>query len=185
MLSLKNTFTDDKLRNIIQHRKHVIVLITGSNELNELQLDWADYLISAKTINLGFLTKDDARILITNPIDDFNLNYEGGENGEVVNKIMDVTNCHPYFVQALCFELVNHLNTQHRKDVIVDDVDAVIDDVLISAGNFFHYIWNTECSKKEKKILKRIMHDYSIVGYEKEIESLTRKEIIDKTVSGW
>lgn len=170
----------DKLRNIIQHRKHVIVLITGSNELNELKLDWADYLISAKTIKLGFLTKDDARILITNPIDDFNLNYEGGENGEVVNKIMDVTNCHPYFVQALCFELVNHLNTQHRKDVIVDDVDAVIDDVLISAGNFFHYIWNTECSKKEKNVLRRIIGDRSIVGHDKEIGSLIRKEIIEK-----
>lgn len=181
---LKNDLTIailDQLRNIIQHRKQFVVLITGSNELNELQLNWADYLISAKTIKLGSLTQDEARILITNPIDDFNLNYEGGENGDVVNKIIDVTNCHPTFVQALCFELVNHLNDQHRKDAIINDIDVAIENVLISAGNFFHYIWNTECSEKEKKILKRIMHDYPIGRYEKEIESLTKKEIIDKT----
>jgi AAA+ ATPase superfamily predicted ATPase len=111
----------DQLRNIIQHRKHFVVLITGSKELSELELNWSDYLISAKTIKLGYLSKDEARILITNPIDDFSLNYEGGENGEVVNKIIDVTSCHPYLVQALCFDLVNYLNTQHRKEARMED----------------------------------------------------------------
>lgn len=83
------------------------MLITGTKELKELTLDWSDYLISAKTIKIGHLTKDEAKILITNPIDDFNLNYEGGESGKVINRIIDVTNCHPYLIQALCFELVN------------------------------------------------------------------------------
>lgn len=112
----------DQLRNIIQHRKYFVVLITGSKELDELELNWSDYLISAKTIKLGYLSKDDARILITNPIDDFSLNYQGGENGEVVNRIIDVTSCQPYLVQALCFELINYLNAQHRKEAIIDDI---------------------------------------------------------------
>ena len=169
----------DQLRNIIQHRKHFVVLITGSKELNELELNWSDYLISARTIKLGYLSKDEARILITNPIDDFSLNYEGGENGEVVNKIIDVTSCQPYLVQALCFDLVNYLNSQHRKEARMDDIDTVIEKVLISAGNYFYYIWNSECSEKEKEILKRLVNNLPLKGDEEEIKSLMRKEIIE------
>jgi hypothetical protein len=170
----------DQLRNIIQHRKHFVVLITGSKELNELELNWSDYLISAKTIKLGYLSMDEARILITNPIDDFSLNYEGGENGEVVNKIIDVTSCQPYLVQALCFDLVNYLNTQHRKEARMDDIDVAIEKVLVSAENYFYYIWNSECSEKEKEILKRLVSNLPLKGDEKEIKSLMRKEIIEK-----
>jgi len=156
------------------------VLITGSKELSELKLNWSDYLISAKTIKLGYLSKDEARILITNPIDDFSLNYEGGENGEVVNKIIDVTSCQPYLVQALCFDLVNYLNTQHRKEARMDDIDVAIEKVLVSAGNYFYYIWNSECSEKEKEILKRLVSNLPLKGDEEEINSLMRKEIIEK-----
>ena len=170
----------DQLRNIIQHRKYFVVLITGSKELSELELDWSDYLISAKTIKLGYLSKEDAKILITNPIDDFSLNYHGGENGEVVNKIIDVTSCQPYLVQALCFELVNCLNTQNRKEAIMGDIDAAIEKVLISANNYFYYIWNSECSEKEKEFLKRLMDNLPVDGNEAEINSLMKKEIIEK-----
>ena len=170
----------DQLRNIIQHRKYFVVLITGGKELDELELNWSDYLISAKTIKLGYLSKDDARTLITNPIDDFSLNYHGGENGEVVNRIIDVTSCQPYLVQALCFELVNYLNAQHRKEATIDDVDVAIEKVLISAENYFYYIWNSECSKNEKKILKRLVSNPPLKGNEKEINTLVRKEIIEK-----
>ncbi|MEA3283337.1 MAG: hypothetical protein U9Q68_12455 [Euryarchaeota archaeon] len=170
----------DQLRNIIQHRKYFVVLITGGKELNELKLNWSDYLISAKTIKLGYLSKEDAKILITNPIDDFSLNYHGGENGEVVNKIIDVTSCHPYLVQALCSELVNYLNTQNRKEAIIDDIDAAIEKVLVSAQNYFYYIWNSECSEEEKEFLKRLMGNLLIGGNEAEINSLMKKEIIEK-----
>ncbi|KCZ72416.1 putative transporter component [Candidatus Methanoperedens nitroreducens] len=175
----------DQLRNIIQHRRHFVVLIAGSRELNELKLNWSDYLISAKTIKLGYLSEDDARILITNPIDDFSLNYEGGEKGEVVNKIINVTSCQPYLVQALCFELVNYLNSQCRRVAGLEDVDIAIEKVLVSAENYFYYIWNSECSENEKKYLKRLINNLPIDGDEKEINSLVKKEIIEKADEGY
>ena len=150
-----------------------------------MTLDWSDYLISVKTIKLGHLSEDEARILITNPIDDFSLNYEGGENGEVVNKIVNVTNCQPYLVQALCFELVNHLNAQQRKNARIDDIDATIEKVLISAEKYFYYIWNSECSKNEKKLLQKITKNIQINENEKEINSLIRKEIVEKINGGY
>lgn len=170
----------DHLRNIIQHRKYFVILISGSRELNELKLNWSDYLISAKTIKIGYLSKVDAITLITNPIDDFNLNYKGGENGEVVNKIIEVTNCQPYLVQALCSELVNYLNIKQRRIAELDDIDTSIEKVLISAGNYFHYIWNSECSEDERQSLKQLVSNLQINESKKELNSLIKKEIIEK-----
>ena len=175
----------DQLRNIIQHRKYFIVLITGTNEPNELKLNWYDYLISVKTVKLGHLSEDEARILITNPIDDFGLTYEGGKNGEVVNKILDVTNCQPYLVQALCFELVNHLNNYYRKNARMEDINATIEKVLISTGNYFYYIYNSECSENEKDILKKLAKNIQIDEKEIEIDSLIRKDILEKINGGY
>ena len=170
----------DQLRNIIQHRRRFVVLISGTWEPSELKLNWSDYLISAKTIKLGYLDDDDARKLIINPIDDFTLNYDGGEQGEVVNRIIEVTNCHPYLTQAMCFELVNYLNTEHRKTAQLDDIEVAIDKVLISANNYFYYIWNTECSDNEKAFLKVLVDNKPLNGNENTISSLIKKEIIEE-----
>ena len=170
----------DQLRNIIQHRKYFVVLISGSRELSELKLNWSDYLISVKTIKIGYLQEDAARTLITNPIDDFSLSYDGGANGATVNRIIDVTNCQPYLVQALCFELVNHLNTQRRREANLEDIDAAIEKVLASANVYFYYIWKEECSENEKELLLRLVKSLPLTGNEKDINSLVRREVIEK-----
>lgn len=171
----------NQLRGIIQHRNRFVIFISGSKELNELGLNWSDYLISAKTIKLGYLPEEDARKLITNPIDDFGLNYQGGVKGAVVNKIIEITNCQPFLVQALCFEVVKYLNSQHRKEARIEDIDIAIEKVMGSAEIYFHHIWNVECSEKEKELLKRLSNNISINGNEKEINSLIRKEVIEKS----
>jgi hypothetical protein len=156
------------------------VLISGSRELSELKLNWSDYRISAKTIKLGYLPEDATRTLITNPIDDFSLNYDGGANGVAVNRIIEVTNCQPYLVQALCFELVNYLNVQQRREAKLEDVDAAIEKVLVSSNVYFYYIWKEECSENEKELLLRLIKNLPLTGNEKDINSLIRKEIIEK-----
>lgn len=170
----------NQLRNIIQHRKYFILLISGSNELRELKLNWADYLINTKMIKISYLSKDDTRILITNPIDSFTLNYKGGIYGDAVNRIIYLTNCQPYLTQAICFELVNYLNSQNRKEASIEDVNLAADKVLVSANVYFDYIWNEECTDKEKDFLNQIIESKYKEGYNAEIRSLLRKEIIEE-----
>ena len=62
----------------------------------------------------------------------------------------------------------------------MDDIDVAIEKVLISAENYFYYIWDSECSEKEKEFLKRLMDNLPIDGNEAEINSLMKKEIIEK-----
>ena len=170
----------DQLRNIIQHRNYFVILISGSNELRELQLNWSDYLINTKMIKISYLSKDDARILITNPIDDFTLNYDGGQYGEAVNQIINLTNCQPYLVQAVCFELVNYLNSQSRKEASIEDVNLAAKKVLTSANAYFDYIWSIECTDNEREFLHQMIENTHKEGNKKEIDSLLRREIIEK-----
>lgn len=173
----------NQLRNIIQHRKYFVVLVSGSNEFNDLNLNWSNYLINTKMIEIGFLSENDTRLLITNPIDNFTLKYTGGLYGEAVEQIIKLANCHPFLTQAICYELVNYLNSQNRKEASVDDVNIAADYVLISASAYFDYIWHIECTKEEKEVLHQIIDDSYIGGNTKEISYLSKKDVIEKNGS--
>jgi len=67
----------NQLRNIIQHRQQIVALFSGSHRFEELKtVNWSDYLINVKTLELSFLTPNDAMELITEPVP--NLTYESG-----------------------------------------------------------------------------------------------------------
>jgi uncharacterized protein len=175
----------DLLRNIIEDCEYFVILISGSKELQELELNWSDYLKIQKMIKVDYLSKEDARILITNPIDNFTLNYKEGQNGEAVEQIINLTNCQPYLTQAVCFELVKYLNLQRRKEASVEDVNLAAEKVLTSANAYFDYIWNIECTNSEREFLHQMIENDHKEGNEKEIDSLLRREIIEKDGNGY
>lgn len=91
-----------------------------------------------------------------------------------------MTNCQPYLVQAVCFELVNYLNSQHRKEASVEDVNLAAERVLASANAYFDYLWNIECKDSEREFLYQMIENNHKEGNKKEIDSLLRREIIEK-----
>jgi hypothetical protein len=85
----------------------------------------------------------------------------------------------------VCFELVNYLNTQRRKEASVDDVNLAAEKVLTSANPYFDYIWNIECTNSEREFLHQMIKNGYIKGNQKEIDSLLRKEIMEKIRNGY
>jgi hypothetical protein len=54
-----------------------VPLFSGGHRFEELKtVNWADYLINTKTLELSFLEPEEARELIERPGPDFNLRYE-------------------------------------------------------------------------------------------------------------
>jgi uncharacterized protein len=80
----------------------------------------------------------------------------------------------------MCFELVNYLNSQNRKEASVEDVNLAAEKVLTSANAYFDYIWNIECTDREKDFLHQMIENSYKDGNKKEIDSLLRREIIEK-----
>ena len=127
----------DEIRHIIQHHPRIVLLFAGSHRPDELELNWPDTLISTKMIRVSYLSADEVRQLVTNPVPEFPVTYEEG----AVERIIEITRCQPYLVQAVCYELVNHLNVEGRRNATVADVDAGIERALESAHLYFAEMW--------------------------------------------
>lgn len=122
------------LRHLIQHRPRFKVLLAGSHSLEEYQR-WASYLINVQLVHISYLQEDEARQLIERPVKDFPLHYEP----DAVERVIELTRCHPCLVQILCAEIVALKNEQYsvrRRLATLRDVEQAVREAL-SSGSFF------------------------------------------------
>jgi hypothetical protein len=176
----------NKIRNIVQHRERVVALFSGSHRFEEMKtVNWSDYLINVKTLELSFLDREDAEELITRPVAGFNLQYEPG----VVDRILELTHCQPYLLQALASDLVNYLNEQKRLVATADDLEVAVEEVLVSAQLYFAYIWTEECSEAEREALRAMATDeekvFRSAPQQPALQSLSRKEMVERSGDGY
>jgi len=123
------------LRHIVQHRRGVKLLLSGSHTLDEFRR-WSSYLINAQVVELGYLEEAEARQLIESPIQEFPLRYEPN----AVRHVLYLTQGHPYLVQLLCMEIVAYKNRQahaQRHLATAVDVEQVIPAMLERGQQFF------------------------------------------------
>ena len=129
------------LRNIVQHRRRVDVLLSGSRHIDELPPRWASSLVNTLALPISFLEEPDARELIVAPVQDFPAIYRPA----TVERILSLSHCQPYLIQLLCTLLVERMNKARRMPpaswVEVDDVDAVIPLALERGPGYFSDLW--------------------------------------------
>ena len=146
--SLEKAFADDVLeqdrflsylRDLLQHRSQISVLLIGFHFVSELP-SWAEYFTSVLDINISYLNDTDVQHLIQPTNFDFPLHYES----DAYQYLCYVTHNHPMMLQILCWQLVNRVNErQHinakinRALICKQDIDAVIDQ-----GKYLHAFVN-------------------------------------------
>ncbi len=144
------------LRHIIQHRRGVKLLLSGSHTLEEFRR-WSSYLINAQVVELGYLEEGEARRLIETPIPDFPLRYEPA----AVQQVLALTSGHPYLVQLLCMEIVAHKNRQspaQRHLTTVADVEAAVPAMLVRGQQFFADIELNQVDATGRALLHWLAH---------------------------
>jgi len=122
------------LRHLIQHRPRFKVLLAGSHTIEEFQR-WASYLINVQVVHISYLKQPEARQLIEQPVQDFTLRYELN----AVDRVLQLTRCHPFLIQLLCAEIIALKNEQYpsiRRLATLADVEAAIPEAL-RVGSFF------------------------------------------------
>jgi hypothetical protein len=139
----------DQIRHMIQHNARVVLLFAGSHRPDEMELNWPDVLISTRTIRVSYLGEDEARQLITKPVPDFAIQFGPG----TVERILEVTRCQPYLVQAVCFELVNVLNVAGRREATVEDVTEAVGLALESTHLYLAEMWR-QLGEQQQRLLK-------------------------------
>lgn len=180
-LDTRNTDILDTLRTIIQHRRKIIVLVAGSHRFEDIKaVSWSDYLINTQLIEISWLDPISAQDLITKPVKGFDLEYPN----EMPQKILALTHCQPYLLQAVASELVNHLNLQKRKQATDEDLEEILKTVLTAAEGYFVNYWAEECTEQERDLLEElILAGTEYVTYtptNKLLRFLLRKEILER-----
>jgi AAA ATPase domain len=130
------------LRGVTQTGRGFTLLFAGLHTLEQMTREyWNPFFQSVQTVRIGYLSDSDARRLIIDPIDLFPLSYDE----EAIDRIVAVTNSHPYLMQNVCHNLVNRLNDpfQRSNRAKVEDVEAVLEKTLETSGYYFDdYVWN-------------------------------------------
>jgi len=178
------------------------LILAGYLRADELQnTKWMDLMRMFITMNVSFLIREDAIRLIREPVEG-KIDFDDG----AVEKIISLSACHPYFVQLICHEMVEHHNHDKANLIGYENVIVHLSDYFEKGHNILLDIINNQIRDIERKVLfrmyewiekKRVISvhksdiEWNLLEYDKNIErteieqalsDLKRKEIIKKTV---
>ncbi|MBD3561496.1 ATP-binding protein, partial [Planktothrix sp. FACHB-1355] len=184
------------LRHLIQHRPRFKLLLAGSHTIEEFQR-WASYLINVQVLHISYLKEPEARQLIERPVKDFTLRYEP----DAVERVLQLTRCHPFLVQLLCAEIIYLKNEQDpsvRRLANLADVEAAVPAALNSGSFFFADIQNNQVDAAGLALLRFIAAQGEGATVSREVlsrqfadnldsilELLLRRELIEEIGEGY
>ena len=129
-------------RHVVQHHPRFKILLTGAHTFDETR-HWAEFLINAQMVKVGYLHPQEALQLIEYPVQNFSLAY----SADASRRILELTRCHPLLVQSLCFEMVALKNEQPppgRFTATLEDVEEAARRSLVSNTFFFQDVRQTQ-----------------------------------------
>jgi hypothetical protein len=129
-----------QLRNIMQHHPRLALVMAGSHHMEEMRRDYWNPLLSiARVIKVGFLKRDACYELITNPWEDFPLEYEPG----AIEEIIRATDGQPLLIQTICSGILERVNKrlavegpQQTPFATQADAEAEIENTLATSDYF-------------------------------------------------
>ena len=164
------------LRNLMQHEECVDFVFAGTHKLEELGAEYWSILFNiASYKKITFLTPDDARRLITEPVAP-HLEYDP----LAIERITAVSGGHPYFTQVICHELVAYHNETQRSYITANEVEDVLDRIVERGEAHFKFIW-AEASPIERAALLALadlLETEALVGVD-QVQALLDKRAID------
>jgi hypothetical protein len=126
------------LRNLMQHEPRLDFLFSGTHKLEELGAEYWSILFNIAIYKrITFLEPDDVRHLVLDPVAPYGLEYDP----QAVDRIIQVTAGHPYFVQVVCHEMVAYHNDTERNYLTATCVDQVLERIIERGEAHFKYIW--------------------------------------------
>jgi len=130
------------------------LLLVGYSSLADLLTQHCPQLSNVFTMNgLGPLQQDDARALIVRPVQGL-LDYEN----HVVEQILTLTACHPYYIHLLCAKLFANVTSRYRTLITSKDLEETLAELTnnISASYFTH-LWSDK-EPLQKTVLTYLAH---------------------------
>jgi len=125
----------------------------------------------SKIYNLGPLNKTDVVGFISQKFNSTDISIEK----EIAEKIYDISNGHPYYIQYLSHSLWNLVNKKGKCKM--EDLEEAIKQVLLSEKPMFETLWDS-LTANQKMVLKSVAFEVS--PYDLEISAGSVKSALDK-----
>ncbi len=141
------------LRSKMQHHPLVTFILAGRHRLDEMTLDYRNLLFNvALHKEVGFLNVQESEFLIRNPVKTSAVTYKD----RVVERILNLTGGHPFFIQQLCYSCIDLLNRQRRGyEVKEDHLDCALKETL-AHNAVLENLWEREVNEYDKQVLKAL-----------------------------
>lgn len=124
------------LRHLMQHYDQLNFLFSIGSGLEQMEKEYAFLFNVALYKKISFLERAAAVDLITKPAQ---AHYR--VEPAAVDRILEVTACHPYYTQLVCHSLFNRLRQRGGDVVEPADVDAVLEEVVERGLAVLKHIW--------------------------------------------
>jgi tetratricopeptide (TPR) repeat protein len=146
------------LRDVMQHDSHLGFVVVGTNRVLDAIGRYSAHMFALMTpFKVGFLEREEASALIRNPAQGL-LTFDD----QAINKIIEETGGCAYFIQLLCFDLVNKVvYWDHRNHVTVLDVKIAVQRHLRQAAASEAYVdlVNRSITKLDRLLLAVIAEE--------------------------
>ena len=198
----EGVFSKDLLamvRTSIQSHRQITWVLSGSHEINELKnAPWSSYLVSARMVEVPPFTKEETRLLLTEPMKYSSLWENGnearprfdssfwGENG--IERIHAEAGGWPHLVQLIAETIVDIINDEDTRYVTPDLLERSLDKAIVRGDAVLSRLLLDECSlpgEREylngfnKKEIQPIPEDGTIR------RSLRRRLIVEEDNGEW
>jgi AAA+ ATPase superfamily predicted ATPase len=139
----------ENLRHLLQHHGDLAAVISGSYRLLHLRNEcWSVFLSTGLKKKVGFLDEDAARDLIIEPLSG-SATYSPG----AVERILELTSRQPYFLQVICHNAVNTLNSIKSTTVTRGVVEDAAQEALVSAEDHMRSMFRSAESAVGRAVL--------------------------------
>ncbi len=136
------------LAGLMDSKERLSFVFTGSRRLEDRDRRyWREMLRRSLFRKIGFLSQNDARRLVTEPVAD-RVVYGRG----VVDRIVRLTAGQPFYVQVICQTAVDYLNEHKRNALTMRDLDTVLGEIVDHPLPQMIYFWEG-LSPDEKVVL--------------------------------
>jgi hypothetical protein len=140
-------------RHLMQHADKLGFVFVGTHRLEELSAAYWSILFNiALYKRVTFLNKAAAKALIVEPVAPYGLLYDD----LALDKMVRMTAGHPYFLQLLCHALINHANREQRNYLTIQDVNAVLGEMIELGEAHFAFLWE-QAGPLEQLVLAALM----------------------------
>lgn len=142
------------------HQRHpwLALIFAGLHRLEEMNQDYfGPFYGQHEPLRVGYLTREDAFALLSEPDSDFDLDFEEA----LLEEIYRLTYGQPFLLQRVAWELVEAWNDRFEKsrEVIprtlrLPELEPLLDaDFYAAAGYYFEGLWTKNITEDERRLM--------------------------------